>query len=197
MRALLSIVLIAAGAAPVHAGDPPVLVVERIAAVVGETPILESAVRARLAVGGEATPGRAAVLNELIEEALITAEASRLSVTVPPEDVERALAEIKRSNGLDDAAFAAAMQAQGYDLASYREAIARQILKYRVVNVAVLGRSQVSEAEIETRYRQLGEQRPLEQIRDEIRTAVFQDKFAAASALWLAELRHAAYVEIR
>jgi parvulin-like peptidyl-prolyl isomerase len=197
MRWLILMAMVAAGLAPAHAGDPPVLVVDRIAAVVDETPILESTVVARLAIGGDASPGRAAVMNELIEESLVAAEARRLSVTVTPAEVDRAMAAVKHSNGLDDAALAEAVTQQGYTLAGYREAITRQLLKYRLMNFVLLGRTQVADAEIEARYRELGEKRPLAEVREELRQSIYQDKVGVETARWLAALRQAAYVEIR
>lgn len=197
MRCLILMAAVVAGAAPAHAGDPPVLVVERIAAVVDETPILESTVAARLAVGGDGSPGRAAVLNELIEESLIAAEARRRSVTITPDEVERAMAEIKRAHGLDDAALAEAVTQQGYTLDGYREGIFRQLLKYRLINIVLLGRTLVTDAEIENRHRTLGMKQPLAQAREELREAIYQDEVAAETRRWLAALRQAAYVELR
>ena len=187
-------VVLVSGAA--HA-DPPVLLVERIAAIVGTEAILESEVAARVAVGGDASPGRAAVLQQLIDARLVAAEAHRKSVQVSAAEVDQAIARIKAQNGLDDDALSKALAEQGYTMEAYRGEIAAQLLQYRVFITWISGRLRVTDAEIEHLYRERGETRPLAEVRDELYEQLYAAKTATEMTRWLAGLRAATYVELR
>jgi peptidyl-prolyl cis-trans isomerase SurA len=190
-------VSLALGVGAARADGPSVLVVERIAAVVGRTPILESQVAARQSVGGAASPGRAAVLEQLIEEQLIALETKRLGITLGPDDVDRAVARVKSNNGLTDAQFAEALVAQGYSMEAYRSELAAQIIRYRTFNAVASGRVQVTDAEIEALNRERGGGKLSAEQREALRTELYEAKFAVEMTAWLRELRAQTFVEVR
>jgi parvulin-like peptidyl-prolyl isomerase len=166
MRALLLLVALAVGLSPATArsGDRAStgagargVVVERVALVVNGQPVFAS----QLARRPEA---------ELIDEVLVLAWAGEVAASLQPDDVDRAIDQIKTANGIDDAGLAVALTEQGYTLADYREELGRQILRLRIEQLLVL--------------RELG--------------AVGDDPEATRAAFmatWLAEQRRHAYIE--
>lgn len=124
--------LVVALAVTAHADTAPApesRVLDRVAIVVDGAPIFESDIGVR---GTEA---------QLIDEALLSNEADRLVITVLDEEVERAIDEIKKANGLDDAALEAALHDQGYTRASYEIEIRRQLRMLRARGVMFGGQS--------------------------------------------------------
>ncbi len=91
-------------------------------------------------------------LERLIESRLIAQQASELKLSVTPEEVERAVDEVKTQNKIDDASFAAALKEQGFTLEAYKKNLKKQILELKVVNTAVRSRIQVSDDEVRAAY---------------------------------------------
>ena len=147
--------------APAHAR-----VVEKIAAVVGDSVILASEVEERAApLLAEATripdPGKRAaraaalrreVLEHLIDDELVLQQAAELKLTVTSEQVDASIEEIKRQNNLDDEQLRAALRGQGMTMAAYRADLKRQLLRFRVINIAVGSRVTISDEEVKSYY---------------------------------------------
>ncbi len=107
----------------------PVLV-DRIVASVDARAVTRSMVDARVR-RGEAS--RTVARDALMTELLIQNECDRLRVTVEPEEVERAMQEVLAVNKLTLEQLTAALEAQGFDLPSYRAELRRQLLEMRWV----------------------------------------------------------------
>jgi peptidyl-prolyl cis-trans isomerase SurA len=147
--------------APAHAR-----VVEKIAAVVGDSVILASEVEERAApLLAEATripdPGKRAaraaalrreVLEHLIDDELVLQQAAELKLTVSSEQVDASIEEIKRQNNLDDEQLRQALRGQGMSMAAYRADLKRQLLRFRVINIAVGSRVTISDDEVKAYY---------------------------------------------
>ncbi len=71
-----------------------------------------------------------------------------------PEEVDRAVQQVKEQNKLDDATFRQALEQQGFTVEAYRKTLKKQILQLKVVNTAVRSRVTVSDDEVKTYYRQ-------------------------------------------
>lgn len=141
-------------------------VVEKIAAVVANDIILSSEVEERAApflneVAGitdqaqraaRAAAVRREVLDRLIDDQLIQQQATELKVNVNSEDVDRSIEQIKKENSLSDEQLRAALQQQGMSMASYRQAIKKEIVRFRVLNVAVGSKVSVSESDLRAYY---------------------------------------------
>src|SRR6185436_4992095 len=127
-------------------------VVEKIAAVVGDDIVLSSEVEEHAAPfmqeiaaipntaqrATRAAALRREVLDRLVDERLIIQQAAELKLTVSSEDIDRSIEQIKRENGgLTDAQLSAELTRAGQSMASYRQEIKKQILRYRVLNIAV------------------------------------------------------------
>jgi peptidyl-prolyl cis-trans isomerase SurA len=141
-------------------------VVERIAAVVGDEVILESEVNERarphlqeiasLPDAAQRTQRTAAVrrevLERIIEEHLLLAQADELKLSVTSEEIDRSIEQIKKDYGLTDAQLNDELRKQGMNMASYRQSTRKEILRYRVLNIAVGSKVQVSDNDVQSWY---------------------------------------------
>lgn len=168
MRSLAVVLALCALAAVASAERPPkkAVVVERVVAVVNDTIILESELMQRVAphaaelqdVSDPRERQRQwrqivrAELDRMIEEELIVQAAAEANLDVTEEEVEKAIAEVKKQNRLTDEQFEQALRAQGYTMAQYRKDVRRQILQLRAVNVMVRPRVSVTDDEVREHY---------------------------------------------
>lgn len=141
-------------------------VVESIAAVVGNEIILQSEVEdhakpllrelARIGDAAQrtarATAVRREILDRLIDDELILLQANELRLSVTGEEIDRSIEQIKKENNLSAAQLRDALQAQGMSMASYRQDLKKQILRFRVLNIAVGARLGVSDKDVEDYY---------------------------------------------
>jgi parvulin-like peptidyl-prolyl isomerase len=148
------------------AGRAEARLVEKIAAVVGDNIILASEVEEKAAPmlaeanrisdpskrSARATALRREVLDRLIDDELILQQATDLKLTVTSEQVDQSIDEIKKQNGLDDEQLREALRGQGMTMASYRADLKKQLLRYRVLNIAVGSRVSISDEEVKSYY---------------------------------------------
>jgi peptidyl-prolyl cis-trans isomerase SurA len=142
-------------------------VVEKIAAVVGDDIVLSSEVEEHAGpfmteIAAIANPTQRAaraqalrreILDRLVDERLIIQQAAELKLTVSSEDIDRSIEQIKRENGgLTDAQLSAELLKAGQTMASYRQEIKKQIMRYRVLNIAVGSKVTVSDADVQSYY---------------------------------------------
>ncbi|MCA9577038.1 MAG: SurA N-terminal domain-containing protein [Sandaracinaceae bacterium] len=159
---LLSLLGLLGLAAPSAQAD----VVERVVAVVNDQAIWLSEVRRRAApyvpqiMAASSQAERVAlreqlytqVLDGLIDEELIRQAATRMRVRVSSEDVERAIANVRRQNNLGEAEFWEAVRGQGFSPAQYRDDLRRQLLRLKVLNQRARGRVNITEEDVRARY---------------------------------------------
>lgn len=141
-------------------------VVEKIAAVVGTNIILASEVEekatplmaevSRITDPGKrsarATALRREVLDRLIDDELIAGQAAELRLSISPEQVDASIAEIKRQNNINDKQLADALRAQGMSMTAYRADLKRQLLRFRVINIAVGSKVNISDEDVRSYY---------------------------------------------
>src|SRR6476619_1680486 len=158
--------LLAAGATMAAARGAGARMVEKIAAVVGENVVLASEVEEKAAplladVGKVPDPdkraARAAALRRevrerLIDDELILQQAAELKLSVSSEQVDASIDEIKKQNNIDDDQLREALRGQGMSMAAYRSDLKRQLLRFRVLNIAVGSRVNVSDEEVKAYY---------------------------------------------
>jgi len=164
-RVLLTGVLSLAGATVVARGADARMV-EKIAAVVGENVVLASEVEEKAGPlmsdiskvtdpdkrSARASSLRREVLERLIDDELILQQAAELKLTVTSDQVDSSIAEIKKQNNIDDDQLREALRAQGMSMANYRADLKRQLLRFRVLNIAVGSRVNVSDEEVKAYY---------------------------------------------
>jgi peptidyl-prolyl cis-trans isomerase SurA len=141
-------------------------VVEKIVALVGDDVILQSEVEDRAAPlltevaaipnAGERDARAAAVkrevLDRLIDDQLLAQQATELKLTVSNDEIERAIGQIKRDYGLSDTQLADELRKQGMSMTLYRMNTKKEILKYRVLNIAVGSKINVGDSEVQSYY---------------------------------------------
>jgi peptidyl-prolyl cis-trans isomerase SurA len=141
-------------------------VVEKIAALVGDDLILQSEVEDRAApllsdIASIANPSereartnaiRREVLDRLVDDQLLTQQATELKLTVSNDEIDRAIEQIKRDYGLNDSQLKDELRKQGLTMPTYRQNTKREILKYRVLNIAVGSKINVGDSEVQSYY---------------------------------------------
>jgi peptidyl-prolyl cis-trans isomerase SurA len=141
-------------------------VVEKIAALVGDDIILQSEVEERAApllaeIASIANPAerevrasaiRREVLERLVQDQLLAQQATELKLTVSGDEIDRAIAQIKRDYGLNDAQLREELSKQGLTMSAYRINTKKEILKYRVLNIAVGSKINVGDSEVQSYY---------------------------------------------
>jgi peptidyl-prolyl cis-trans isomerase SurA len=141
-------------------------VVEKIAAVVGDDVVLSSEVEETAQAfmpqiaaitnpterAARASALRREVLDRLIDEHLVLQQSAELKLSVSTEDVDRTVEQIKKDNGLSDAQLAEELRKAGQSMASYRQELKKQILRLRVINIAVGSKVSVSDNDVQSYY---------------------------------------------
>jgi peptidyl-prolyl cis-trans isomerase SurA len=141
-------------------------VVERVAAVVGDALVLASEVEDRVGPlladvnrisdpdkrAARAAALRREVLERLIDDELILQQASELKLSISSDQVDASIEEIKKQNSLTDEQLREALRSQGMTMAAYRADLRRQLLRFRVLNIAVGSRVNVSDDEVRAYY---------------------------------------------
>lgn len=159
--AFLAIILLFLGA-----GRAEARVVEKIAAVVGEAIVLASEVEEKAGPmmadvtripdpdkrAARAAALRHEVLDRLIDDELILQQAAELKLSISSEQVDASIEEIKKQNSLDDDQLREALKSQGMTMGAYRADLKRQLLRFRVLNVAVGSRVNISDDEVKAYY---------------------------------------------
>ena len=141
-------------------------VVERVVAVVNEEIILDSELEQTAAAvyrgpDPDSAEGRKQweetrrkALDQMIDGKLVQQQAVELKLSVTPDEVDRAIQQVKEQNHLDDATFRQALAQQGFTMEAYKKTLKKQILELKVVNTAVRSRVTVSDDEVKTYYKQ-------------------------------------------
>lgn len=141
-------------------------VIERVVAVVNEDAIFLSELRRRAAPFLDRimqAPSQAQqmaaieqlygeLLERMIQEELFIQAAERMSVSVSRAEVDRAIGNVQRQSGLDDAGFWQAVAAQGFSESQYRSDVRRQLLRLKVLNQRARGRVNITEVQVRERY---------------------------------------------
>jgi peptidyl-prolyl cis-trans isomerase SurA len=84
----------------------------------------------------------------------VAQQAKEMKLHATEEEVRRAIEEVKKNNGLDDAGFIEALRGQGFTLESYKKQIRQQLVEFKVINQAVRARVNIAEDELRAYYAQ-------------------------------------------
>ncbi len=144
-------------------------VIERVVAVVNDEAIFLSELRRRAipflpqAMSGASEVERMArleqlysqLLDALVDEELIEEAARDMQVRVTSEDVDRAMENVRRQSHLSEDEFWDAVRQQGFTETQYRSDVRRQLLRLKVLNNRARGRVNITEADVQARYRDI------------------------------------------
>jgi peptidyl-prolyl cis-trans isomerase SurA len=194
-------------------------VVDRVIAVVGDQPVLLSSLEQRAApqlsvvertvtTTGERLIARAKVyrqvLERLVEEQLVRRDASDRGVTVASADIEMALDQVAKQNGMSRTRLLAEVErAAGMSEAQYRRELGYQILEGKMLQLEMQQRNAfVQEEELRAIHARLQQEDPdgtlpFEQARAELAAQVQVERMQRLRTEWIARLRLQAFVEIR
>ena len=168
--AVLTLVLSSVTAAwPLTADAQRRDVVERVVATVNDEAIFLSQLRRRAipflpqAMGAPSETERVAALEQLysqlldalVDEELIQQSAHDLQVRITSSDVDRAIDNVRNQSELSEDEFWEAVRAQGFAEAQYRGDVRRQLLRLKVLNTRARGRVNITEEDVQGRYRQM------------------------------------------
>jgi peptidyl-prolyl cis-trans isomerase SurA len=167
------------------------VLLDRIVAVVEDKTILRSDVIARSRPylarvdPKEDTPEHTRkvhreILEKIIDEQLIAAEAQHMHISAGDEEIDRAIVEVAKLNKLDRAQLIVELKKQGMTFDEYRDEIRRQVLDGKWTNIKV--RSQIREPQVGT---------------DEEKKQAVSALVAVERKKVLARLRAQSHVEIR
>ncbi len=137
-------------------------IVDGVAAVVNGEIITLSELRERIGPGfpagpsAEATRRRGQLLRRAADDAiadkLLEKEAETQGIVPTDTDLDNAIEDVKRSNGIDDATLDQALAQQGMNRKKYREMLRVQLTRMKVVEFKVKPRVTVGEDDIKQRY---------------------------------------------
>lgn len=205
-RACVAAVMVWCGVAA--AGNPPPIgataKLDHTVAVVDRVPIWQSEldeIYARNDVK-KPTPEQAKIaLDALIDEAIIQHAAEALHLTVGEAEVDAAVAEIQKQNGLDAAGLDKALAQQHFTRAQYRQEIVRQLQARQLYQLQLAPHIAVSEDEIKAAFAELklhNSALTLDAATHEtLRAHVWGDKLDAAQKAWMEHARATAHIERR
>ncbi len=95
------------------------------------------------------------LLDALVDEELIQQAAHEMQVSVTNSDVDRAIENVRGQSQLSEEEFWQAVAGQGFTEAQYRNDVRRQLLRLKVLNTRARGRVNLTEEDVQGRYRQM------------------------------------------
>lgn len=185
---------------------------DRVLAVVDEDPILNSDLDRAIALGlkprnpnEEEVAFRRRVLNELFEERLRFHEIDRFGFgQVPVTEIDAHVAEV-RGRFKDEATFQRTLKEHGMTAKDLRQLMARQLLTLSYVGEQLGPRVFVSLDDINKYYKEVlvpemqkrGQSvPPVDDVRDQIRTVLREQRLNEAIGKWTEELRRKASIQV-
>jgi peptidyl-prolyl cis-trans isomerase SurA len=130
---------------------------------------------------------RKMALEEIINDRLVELQAKEMELTVTSDEVDSAIENMALQNNMDIETFRTAIESQGGNMAEYKKGMRKDLLKYKVMNLRVRGRVNISEQRARDYYNN--------QVRDVRQSAWYQGAHilipvpANAKAIDVARLR--------
>ncbi len=125
--------------------------VDGIAAIINGDVITFSEVDERTSLAHQ---DRAHALADLVGERLLEADVRSLHLEVTPDELDRAVDEVRKENNLDADRFEQALKSQGLTMERYRAQLSKQIARMKLMQVKVKGKVTISDEDVKTTYRQ-------------------------------------------
>ena len=92
------------------------------------------------------------VLNQLIDERLLSQQIADAKIEVTEDEVERAIKDILRQNKISMSDLEQAVQARGMSMGQYREDLKSQLVRLKLVDMKVRSRVVIPEADIKAEF---------------------------------------------
>src|SRR5205823_8851930 len=88
------------------------------------------------------------VLDQLINEQLLSQQVAEAKISVSDEEVERAIKDIIKQNNINEDELRQAIEQRGLSMGQYREDLKRQLVRLKIVDLKVRSRVIVPDAEV-------------------------------------------------
>ena len=140
--------------------------VDRIVAIVNDDVVVmsevESANEQTLGLAGTASDRE--VLEQLINERLMTQQIQAANIDVTEDELNRAIQDILRTNNIQMAELQAAVETRGLSMGQYREDLKAQLVQLKLVDMKVRSRVVIPESEIKAEFERRTRDEPREQL---------------------------------
>jgi len=130
-------------------------VMERSVPVFGELEAMARQSGGKPPVGAQRMQVLREVLESMIDDILITQQAAEIKLSVTSDEVDAAIENVVRENGVDREVFEREVAKRGMDMVAYRAQMRRDLLKFKVINLKVRGRVKIADAEAREYYNNL------------------------------------------
>lgn len=127
-------------------------IVNRIIATIDGDPVTEHDLKTFMAEHKAENQDRAKVLDAMITDQLLQKEIKTANIEAKKDDVDRAVADVRAQNKMNEEDFAKALKQQGISLEDFRKKLKEEIERNELVNREVRGRVNVSPQEIKKYY---------------------------------------------
>ncbi len=94
-------------------------------------------------------------LDLIIGEKLIEAQARELNFEATDTDIDAAVEDVKKQNGIDGAQFEQLLGQEGYTMASYRAFMKKHLTRMKIVNLKVRGKVKIADEDLKAEYAKL------------------------------------------
>lgn len=158
MYGIKRLILLMVGMLAIGAGAALAETMDRIVAEVNGDIILYSEVQERLKLMKKsepeqntfaaAEPTEKDALQTIIQDRLSQQEVKRLKIAVGDQEVDEAMANIKRENKLTDAQFEYAVQQEGFTVKQFRENIRKEIERSRLLDRVLKSKTVITEEQV-------------------------------------------------
>lgn len=175
LRPMLPAALLAAGLVGLSPALAHAVVVERVVAVIGDRPILQSELRARAKVflleiakkmppGPQQAAAESQIFKELIErmidDELETQAADKAKITVTPAELDKAIGDLAAQQGTTVEGLVRTAQQSGLSEQDYRDELRRQLLEGKMLQLRIGDRLRITEEDLKGMFeRTLHEER--------------------------------------
>lgn len=133
---------------------PAIVTLDKVAAVVNNDPITLSDVRDELKQEGreESSDNDKKALEALIEKKLVAKEVQRLGIAVAEDEIDEAVRDVMRKNGISEDELKRNVEGQGISYEAYREKLRSQIERAKLINKELRSRVTVSDEDLRGYY---------------------------------------------
>jgi peptidyl-prolyl cis-trans isomerase SurA len=134
------------------------IIIELVLASVDATPITltDLATKAKIPASAlnlervKADPKLQNLLEQMIAERLLEAEAERRKIKISVNDVERYIDQVAKQNNLSRAEFESALQQQGQDITTFSEQSRKEVIRSKIMSQLAQSAPAVTEEELES-----------------------------------------------
>jgi peptidyl-prolyl cis-trans isomerase SurA len=128
------------------------IIVDRIVAIVGKEPILQSEVFDLIRDSKEINLTPKQALDTLIADQVISQEIKKLGLEVTLDEIEQTVKSVMKQYNLDQVGFLNALNHQGLSLEAYREQLKKQLCRMKIIQAKIKHRVKISDDDIKSAY---------------------------------------------